>query len=165
MHRLIEDVLKKYQVQLDGKGIRVSKQYETDLPETIVPDGLLSYILDSIFQYGMRAVTSGGEMEASTKSSRLERDVRFRQRVLRKEDRYVEIKLILKSSKKQDGSFVETSIFQEESSSLMLLWLAKEVVRKNQGIMKLDKDEKKGRLSISLCFPSERRKTFYCRPI
>ncbi|MGZ3533719.1 MAG: hypothetical protein ACXU9K_00675 [Thermodesulfobacteriota bacterium] len=39
MHRLIEEVLRKYQVQLNEKGVRLSKKYEKDLPETIVPDG------------------------------------------------------------------------------------------------------------------------------
>jgi len=165
VHRLIEEILKKYQVQLDGKGVRLSKKYEKDLPETIVPDGLLSYILDSVFGYGIRAVTPGGDMEFSTKSSGLEKDLRFGQRALRKDDRYVGIELLLKGSEKQDEPFVETPILQGESWSLMLLRLAEEVVRKNQGIMKLDQDEKQGRLSISLWFPSERREIVYYRSI
>ncbi len=156
VHRLIEEVLKKYQVQSDRKGIRLSKKYERDLPETIVPDGLLSYVLDSVFQYGVRAVTPGGDLEISTKSFRLEKDLGFPQRVFRKDDRFVEIELLLKGK-----PFVETSIFQEESWSLMLLRLANEVVRKNQGAMKLARDEKQGRLSISLWFPSERREIVY----
>ncbi len=165
MHRLIEEVLKKYQVQLDGKGVRLSKKYEKDLPETIVPDGLLSYILDSVFGYGIRAVPPGGDMEFSTKSSGLEKDLSFGQRMLRKDERYVEIELLLKGSEKQDELFVETPIFQGESWNRMLLRLAEDVVRKNQGIMKLDKDEKQGRLSISLWFPSEKREIVYYRPI
>ncbi len=156
VHRLIEEVSKKYQLQLEGKGIRLSKQYERDLPETIVPDDLLSYILDSIFQYGIKAVTPGGDMEFSTKSSRPQKDFRF--------DRYVEIKLLLRASEKPDESSVETPI-QEESWNLMLLRLAQEVVRKNQGIMKLDRDEKQRRISISLSFPSDRRENVYYQPI
>ncbi len=156
VHRVIEEVLKKFQVQLNRKGIRLTKKYERDLPETIVPDELLNYILDSVFQYGIRRVTPGGDMELSTKSSGLEKDLSFPQRVFRKDDRFVEIELLLKGE-----SFVETPIFQEESWSLMLLRLAQEVVRTNQGTMKLDKDEKQGRLSVSLWFPSERREIVY----
>ncbi len=156
VHRLIEEVLKEYQAQLNRKGIRLRKKYERNLPETIVPDGLLSYILDSIFQYGIRTITPGGEMELSTKSSRLEKGLSFPQRVFRKDDPFVEIELLLKGE-----SVVETPIFQEESLSLMLLRLANEVVRKNQGAMKLDKDEKQRNLSISLWFPSERREIVY----
>ena len=165
VHRLIEELLKKYQAQLEGRGVRLSKNYERDLPETIVPDGLLSYILDSVLQYGIRAVPPGADMEFSTKSSRPEKDLRFRQRVSRKDERYVEIQLLLKGSEEQGQPFVETRILQEESWSLMLLRLAQEVVRKNQGIMKLDKDKKQGSLSISLWFPSERREIAYYRPV
>jgi len=165
VHRLIEGVLKKYQVQLDEKRVRLSKKYERDLPEAIVPDDLLRYILDSVLQYGIRTVTSGGDMECSTKSSRLEKDVRVGQQVLRKDERYVEIELLFKGGKKLGEPFAETPIFQEESLSLMLLRLAKEVVRKNQGMMKLEKDEKQERISISLWFPSERREIVYYRPM
>ncbi|MGZ3533720.1 MAG: hypothetical protein ACXU9K_00680 [Thermodesulfobacteriota bacterium] len=103
-------------------------------------------------------------MECSTKSSRLEKDVSARQQVFTKDERYIEIELLFKSSEKQAESVAETPPFQE-SLSLMLLGLAKEVARKNQGIMKLEKDEKQGRVSISLWFPSERREIVYYRPI
>ncbi len=164
VHRLIEEVLKKYQVQLDEKGVRLSKKYEKDLPETIVPDGLLSYILDSVLQYGIRAVTPGGEMEFSTKSSRLEKDVSLRQRLLRKDGRYIEIELLFKGGEKQGERFSENSIVQEDPLGIMLLRLVKELVRKNQGIMKLKKNEKQARLSISLWLPSERREIAYYQP-
>ena len=164
VHRLIEEVLKKHQVQLDEKGVRLSKKYEKDLPETIVPDGLLSYILDSVLQYGIRAVTPGGDMEFSTKSSRLEKDVSVRQRLLRKDEQYIQIELLFKGGEKQDERFSENSIFQEDPLSIMLLRLVKELIRKNQGIMKLKKNEKQARMSISLWFPSERRQIVYYQP-
>lgn len=165
VHRLIEEVLKKYQVQLDEKKVRLSKKYEEDLPETTVPDDLLSYILDSVLQYGISAVGAGGNMEFSTKSSRLEKGVSVRQRVLRKDERYIEIELVLKGSEKQGEQFLGTPIFREDPLNIMLLWLVREVVRKNQGIMKLEKDEKQGRIFISLWFPSERREIVYYPPI
>jgi len=164
VHRLMEEVLKKHQVQLDEKGVRLSKKYEKDLPEAIVPDGLLSYILDSVLQYGIRAVTPGGEMEFSTKSSRLEKEVSVRQRLLRKDDRYIEIELFFKGGEKQGERFSENSIFQEDPLDVMLLRLLDELVQKNQGIMKLKKNEKQAGLSISLWFPSERREIVYYQP-
>ena len=165
VHRLIEEVLKKYQVQLDEKKVRLSKKYEEDLPEATVPDDLLSYILDSVLQYGISAVGAGGDMEFSTKSSRLEKDVSVCQRVLRKDERYIEIELVLKGSEKQGEQFLGTPIFREDPLNIMLLWLVREVVRKNQGIMRLEMDEKQGRTFISLWFPSERREIVYYPPI
>jgi len=149
---------------LDEKEVRLSKKYEKDLPETIVPDGLLSYILDSVLQYGIRAVSPGGDMEFSTKSSRLEKDVSVRQRLLRKDEQYIQIELLFKGGEKQDERFSENSIFQEDPLSIMLLRLVKELIRKNQGIMKLKKNEKQARMSISLWFPSERRQIVYYQP-
>jgi len=164
VHRLIEEVLKKYQSQLDKKGVRLFKTYEKGLPEIIVPDGLFSYILESVLQYGISTVTSGGDMELSTRSSELQKGVSMRERLSGEDKRYVEIELLLKSSQKQVEGVADPPRFQE-SLSLMLLRLAREVVRKNQGIMKVEKDEKQGRVSISLWFPSERREMVYYRPI
>jgi len=164
VHRLMEEVLKKHQVQLDEKRIRLSKKYEKDLPEAIVPDGLLSYVLDSVLQYGIRAVTPGGEMEFLTKSSKIEKDVSVRQRLLRKDQRYIEIELLFKGGERQGERFSENSIFQEDPLSIILLRLIEELVRKNQGIMRLKKNEKQARLSISLWFPSERREIVYHQP-
>ncbi len=165
MRRLIEEVLQKYQVQLDKKRVRLSKKYEKELPETIVSDEPLRYILDSILQYGVSIVTPGGDMEFSTKSSRLQKDVSVRQGLLRKDERYIEVELLFKGSEKQGEPFSGTPIFREDPLRIMFLRLVKDVVRKNQGIMKLEKDEKQGRISISLWFPSERREIVYYRPI
>jgi hypothetical protein len=102
-------------------------------------------------------------MEFSTKSSRLEKDVSVRQRLLRKGERYVQIELLFKGDK-QDERFSENSIFQEDPLGIVLLRLVKELVRKNQGIMRLKKNEKQARMSISLWFPSERREIVYYQP-
>ena len=163
IHRLIEEVLKKYQVQLDEKEVRLSKKYEKDLPETIVPDELLRYILDSILQYAVSTITPGGDMEFSTRSSRSQKDVSARQGVLRKDERYIKIKVLFKASKERGDRFAETLIFREKPLSLVLLRLVKEVVQKNQGIIK--KDEEQGRISISLWFPFERREIVYYQPV
>jgi len=164
VHRLMEEVLKKHQAQLDEKEVRLSRKYEKDLPETIVPDSLLSYILDSVLQYGIRAVTPGGEMEFSTKSSTLDKDVSVRRQLLRKDERYIEIELLFKGGGKQGERFPKNSIFQEDPLGIMLLRLVGELVRKNQGIMKLKKNEKQARLSVSLWLPSERREIVYYQP-
>lgn len=157
VHRLIEQCLKKYQVQLEGKRVILYKRYEKDLPETIVPDGPLSYILDSVLQYGISAVAPEGHMEFSTRSFKLRKTVTARKRLLGNKE-YTKIELLFKSGQSQGEPF-------QESLSLMLLGLTKEVVRKNQGIMKIEKDEKQGTQSIALWFPCERRETLHYRKI
>ena len=165
IHRLIAEVLKKYEVELDEKEVRLSKKYEKDLPETIVPDELLRYILDSILQYAVSTITPGGDMEFSTRSSRSQKDVSARQGVLRKDERYIKIKLLFTSKRKLGKQFEKSLIFQEAPLNLMLLRLVRKVVQKNQGIMELEKDEEQGRISISLWFPFERRGIVYYQPV
>jgi hypothetical protein len=43
------------------------------------------------------------------------------------------------------------------------LRLVDEIVQRNRGMMKFEEDEKKGKATISLRFPVERRKVIYCQ--
>jgi len=158
VHRLIEEVLKKYQVQLNEKRVTVSKNYDRDLPETIVPDRLLSYILDSVLRYGINSVAPEGHIKFLTKSFKFKKDTTARKRLLREDKQYAKIELLFKTSQSQSES-------SQESLSLMLLGLTREVVRKNQGMMKIERDERKGIQSISLWFPCERREIPHYRKI
>jgi len=47
---LIEEVLRKNQVRLKEKEVRIFKKLEKDLPEIVVPEKPLRYILNSILQ-------------------------------------------------------------------------------------------------------------------
>ena len=57
VHRLMEEVLRKNQTKLEEKGIKLFKKFEKDLPETIVPDEQLKYILSSVFQYALANIS------------------------------------------------------------------------------------------------------------
>src|SRR4030042_3144543 len=46
--RLIEELLKKNQVRLEEKNIRLFKKFEKELPETAAPEDQLRYILNTI---------------------------------------------------------------------------------------------------------------------
>jgi hypothetical protein len=157
IHRLIEEVLEKYRIKLGEKGIKLSKTFEMDLPETVVPDELLRYILNSILQYGLDSVTSHGEMGFLTQSFILQREEGADQVVLSEDGRYIEIKVIFTGYEKLSKRFKESVVFHREEPLNLILQLAKEVVRKNRGFMKFETDEKKRKIFISIRFPSERR--------
>ena len=53
VHTIIEAVLKKYQVKLEEKGIKLLRRFEKDLPETVVPDEQLRYVLSSVLQLSL----------------------------------------------------------------------------------------------------------------
>jgi hypothetical protein len=156
IHRMIEEVLKKFQVQLESKKIKLSKNFEKDLPETIVPDEPLRYILNSMLQYGVNSVTPNGYMGFLTKTY-LFKGEELTQSDLRKDGRYVEIEMFFTGYRKEKEQFEESLTFHEEEPLDLILRLVKEIVRRNQGIMRFETDEKEGKTFICIRFPSERR--------
>ncbi len=158
VHRLIEEELRKYQTKLEGKGIKLFKKLEKDLPETIVPDEQLRYILSSIFQYAVANISPNLSMALYTRSFTLERE-QGGPDLPRKDSRYIEISLGFMGYKKPDQGTGRT--LQKEEPLELILRFVKEVVQRNRGVMKIDADERKGKTFISLRFPVERRKVVY----
>jgi hypothetical protein len=81
--------------------------------------------------------------------------------------RYIEILVVFSGYKKPFDQF-ETVLGipggQKEEAVELELRLIKEIIQKNQGVMKFDVNEKKPRTVISLKFPIERRKLVYYQP-
>ena len=87
---LIEEELKKNQAQLEKKGAKLFKKLEKDLPEIIVPDEPLRYILDSILQYAVTLMPPNETLGFLTKSL-VPQEPGQNQALFRKGGHYVEI--------------------------------------------------------------------------
>jgi light-regulated signal transduction histidine kinase (bacteriophytochrome) len=161
VHRLIEEELKKYQVKLEEKGIKLFKRFEKDLPETIVPDEQLRYILSSVFQYALANISPNLNMGLITRSFVLEKEVGEGPPLFQKDGRYIEISVVFTGYKKTAEQGVGTITLQKEEPLDLILRFVKEVVQRNQGMMKIEGDEKKAKTFVSLRFPVERRKVVY----
>jgi hypothetical protein len=161
VHRLIQEELEKHQVKLEGKGIKLSKKFERDLPETIVPDEPLRYILNSILQYGVNSVVPHGDMGFLTRSIILKGEESANQVILNEDGRYIEIKVFFTGPERSSERLGENIVFHQEEPLDLILQMVKEVVRKNRGLMKFETDEKKGKTLISIRFLSERREMVY----
>jgi len=170
VHTFIEQALSKYRAQLEEKNIKTIKTFEESLPETIVPDEQLKYILNSVLLYAVGSTPPRGSIEFLTKSSGLQRGAGGGQRVSMKadRDRYVEIRVtssVVRPVEWPRRAMDGIPFWQEDAGFDLLLRLAKDVVLRNQGVMKFETDEEKARTIISLGFPVERRKTFSYEPI
>jgi hypothetical protein len=165
VHRLIGEELKKHQAKLEEKGIKLFKKLEKDLPETIVPDEQLRYILSSIFQYALANISSDLSMGLYTRSFVLEKEMGQGPAFFQKDGRYIEITLIFIGYKKLSEQGMRTTGFQKEEPLDLILRFVKEVVQRNQGIMRIEPDEKKGKTLISLRFPVERRRVVYYQSV
>jgi two-component system nitrogen regulation sensor histidine kinase GlnL len=167
IHFILEDVLKKHESELESKRIKVFKKFEKDLPETIVHDEQLKYILSALLQYAIPFISPDGSIGVLTKSFDVETGAADEKTVHQGSGRYIEILVVFSGYKKPFDQF-ETVLGipggQKEEAVELELRLIKEIIQKNQGVMKFDVNEKKPRTVISLKFPIERRKLVYYQP-
>ena len=164
VHRVLEEVLKKYENQLDSKKIRIVKKFEKDLPETIVHEEQLRYIFTSVLEYAIPLTIPNGSIGFLTRVLEMQKESDEIKAALEKDGRYVEVMIAFTGHKKSPEQFESILGIEparkEEGIDLKLL-LVKEIVRKNLGTMKFDVNEKKPKTLITVIFPIERRKVIY----
>jgi nitrogen-specific signal transduction histidine kinase len=164
VHFILEDVLKKYESKLEDKKIRVFKKFERDLPETVVHEEQLRYILDSILQYALPSIPSQGSIGFLTKSLSDQKERGEDQNPVQKDGRFIEILIVFTGYKKPVEKFdtiLGVPALQQEETIELELRLIKEMIQKNRGVMTLEVNDKRPRTLISLKFPMERRKVIY----
>ena len=169
VHTHIEQVLMKYRAQLEEKKIKTTETFEENLPETIVPDEQLKYILNYILQYAVASTPPNGSIEFLTRSFSLQRGAGGVQALFEKVGRYIEILVVFASDPRpprRSGIVLEgVPSLEEDQAFDLILRLVYEVVMMNQGMMKFETDEKKTKMTLSLRFPVERRRVFFYEPI
>ncbi len=165
VHNVIEEVLKKHQAKLEEKGIKVLKRYEKDLPETIVPDEQLKYVLGSVLQYAMVLTPPSWNIALSTRSLMLEKETGEVEGLFKRDGKYIEISVVFAGHQKENEPAPGVATLQKEEAPDLLLRFAKEVVLRNHGTMKIGADEKRTKTFISMRFPVERRKVVYYQTV
>ncbi|MDI6763614.1 MAG: hypothetical protein QME83_11365 [Thermodesulfobacteriota bacterium] len=163
IHTLLEEVIKKNQIKSDEKKVRMFKKFGKDLPETIVPDEHLKYILNSILQYAIVLMPLNGSIGIATRYFALQEEGDEDHALSKKEGKHVEISFLFDGYKKtaeRFGAVLQMAVPRREEGLEFELRLVDEIVRKNQGILKFEPDPIKTRTFISLRFPVERRKVF-----
>jgi len=149
---------------LEDKKIRVFKKFEKDLPETVVHEEQLRYILNSILQYALPSIPPQGSIGFLTKSLSLQKGIGEDENLEEKDGRFVQIMIVFTGFKKPGEKFdsiLGVPALQQEEAIELELRLVKEMIQKNRGVMTLDVNEKRPRTLISLKFPMERRKVIY----
>ncbi len=159
VNNLVEEELKKYEVELEEKKIKTFKTLEKNLSETAVPDDQLRYIVSCLLQYLMALIPVNGNLGLFTKNVVLQKETGED-----RESRFIEILMAYTGYKKPAEQFrspLGMPTHQKEKILDLALRLVEEIVQRNRGIMKFEEDEKKGKAMISLRFPVERRKMVY----
>jgi hypothetical protein len=168
VNALVEDVLEKNKAPLGKKGARLFKKLEEDLPEIIVPDEQLKYILDFILQYAILSMPAGGNIALLTTSFIFQEEIPGPQVLFEKYGGYIEISVVFSGDPEPAGSW--PAVWDQVSTSRKgeplepMLRLVKGMVLRNWGKMNFETDEKSRRTTLSLKFPMERRKVVSCEP-
>src|SRR4030043_89558 len=167
VHVILEDVLKRHEMQLEDKKKKIFKKFEKDLPETMVHDEQLRYIFSALLQYSIPSISPSGSIGILTQSFDDQTEPANGKTVHRKNGGYMEILIVFTGYKKPVEQF-ETVLGiptdQKEEAVELELRLIKEIIEKNKGMMNLKVNEKKPRTIISLRLPIERRKLIYYQP-
>ena len=164
VHSLLDEVFKKHGGWVQERRIKIYRKFEKDLPETVVHDEQLRYILSSIFQYAIPSVPPGGSIGCLTRSLLLTKEAGEKESLSAQNGRWIEIVFFFNGVRRTAEPFETTlgvdSFPQEEAIDLELR-LVKEMIQKNRGTMRFEVNEKKARTLIFLRFPVERREVFY----
>jgi hypothetical protein len=167
LNTLIEEVLRKYQHTLEERKIGVFKNLEKELPETVVPDEHMAFIVDSIVQYAIVVMPFGGNIIFSTESSSVAPRPTCAAPVTTGGDysrKSVEITAVYQGSDEQLRTELKPRSVQRETAMNLLLRLVRILVRENKGTMEHEADETKARGYIVLKFSSDRRRGVHYQP-
>jgi hypothetical protein len=130
----IEEALKEKEVSLREKQAEVIKRFEEDLPDPAISDDELRYVLSSVLDYAVGSLLTNGDLGFIVKST-----------PPKEKETQRKIRILLFFSPDRGVAKALTLILQ----------LVEQVVRRNQGAMKLEENREKGKIFIWLVFPVE----------
>jgi len=152
--KLFEEVLKRHQVRLEERRIKILKTFEEDLPETIVPDEQLKFIFDSLLQFVIVLMPSDGNIEFLAKSVVLPGSY-IDKEISTSNGKCIAIVLAFSRHKTPRAS--------EEVLSDLVYRLVEMIVQRNHGKMNFEVDERGSKNTITVKVPIERRKVVHYR--
>ncbi|MBM4324545.1 MAG: hypothetical protein FJ115_13375 [Deltaproteobacteria bacterium] len=166
IHSTIEDILKKHEAQIENKKIKLFRKYEKDLPEAILHEEQLRYILTSLIQYAIPSIPVSGSIGFLTKSLDDQKGNGERKASSLKGERYIEIMIVFTGYKKPVeplDTLLGIPSFQEKELTDLEIRLLREMIERNRGVMRIEVNENKLRTLVSMRFPAERRKVITYR--
>jgi nitrogen-specific signal transduction histidine kinase len=164
VHSILEEIFKRYEKEIEEKQIKIFKKFEKDLPETVLHDEHLRYILSSLFRYAIPSIPPAGSIGFLTRTYHGEQEIEEDRELPQRDGRWIEILMIYTGFKKWAEPFetvLGTASSEQKRAIELELRLVKEMIEKSRGAMRLEMNEKKARTTIFLRLPVERREVIY----
>jgi hypothetical protein len=166
VNTIVEEAVKKHLMRLDAKRVRLSMQLQDDLPETVVPDEQMRFMLDTLFQYASVLVPSGSVIELSTRSIHAPASVEAG--ATRRDDgsRTVEVTMSFSTAQAAEQPARDFAVLSGKEEVLdVLLRVVDSIAEMNHGKLVFEHDEAVNTSALTLRFPAERRRQVYYEPI
>jgi hypothetical protein len=163
VHKLIEQALRRNDLALQEKRIRVTRKFESDIPETAVHDDQLTYILSSLVQHAVTLTSFEGTLGILTKVLSIQEVPRTEPNPEDSDGGFVEILIAFTRHPRSPESFQNLPGLAAPSAGEtddLILQLVRMIIQRNRGSLKFRFDQAKKSAYISLKLPVERRKTF-----
>ena len=94
VNNVIDEILRNLEDHIEDKKIKIiKKQYEKNLPETIVPDEQLRYILNSVILYMVHSTPPYGSIGFLTQQFEPQESMSENLGVLQKDAKYIEVQI------------------------------------------------------------------------
>ncbi len=163
IHTLIEEAFTQHNAGLKGREIViVNKQLERDLPETTVPEVQLRFIFESLMKYITQSIPSHGSLGLLTRLIDTHEWDENAYSQLKRDGKCIEILFVFSHQAKES----DRSPFTRMGEGMeLVLFLAKEVIQKNKGEMKIRPSGNHEMTFISLMLPVERRTVHQFPPL
>ncbi len=160
---ILEEVLEANKKQIECKRIKIFKKCEKDLPEALIHDEQMRFILNSVLQYAILSAPPGGTIGFLIKSFDFHNRGPDGQISPGQSGGYIEAAVGFIGDKER--SDLGNPHVQKEETTKLILKLVKEILQNNHGGMAYEVDPKKPRTLITLRFPIERRRVVYYEPL
>jgi nitrogen-specific signal transduction histidine kinase len=159
LNRILEEILESKKKKFRAENITLMRHFDKELPETILHDEQVRFILSSVLQYVIHSTPPGGSIEIVTRFVHDQKGQGLIS-IAPLKNQYSEI-LIFSSYPqslfhKLEGTAVVPDI-EKNGASHLLLGLVKEMIRRSQSRVEFQMDQMKSQTRISLKFPVERR--------
>ena len=168
VYSILEEVLEANEREIENKHLRISRESESNLPETVIYDEQVKFILNSLLQYAILSTPVGGSIDFMLRTSDRQKVGTNTRALAETKGGFIEVRVSFsknrqKSVQQNDPSGIPSA--QKEGTLNLLLDLVREILEKNHGMLSREVDEQSLRTTITLRFPTERRKVVYYKPI
>jgi nitrogen-specific signal transduction histidine kinase len=164
VNNIIEEILKNMEDQIQEKKIKIiKKQFEKNLPETIVPDEQLRYVLNSIIQYMVHSTRPYGSIGFLTQQFEPQESMNGDLGLLQKDGKYIEVQIASMGDKQRELLDLVPGMTadQGEGGVDLILQLVKEIVQRNKGALTFKINSQQSMSFLSVILPMERRKVVH----